>query len=94
MKAANKLFVLFAAAAACRAPRPTTEVSAAVVAKDQGILARLLASGRSPEEGIPRPIVWAARTGNALGTGFRSSSPRIGASQELTAPLPESRTAK
>jgi hypothetical protein len=53
------------AATACLAPRPSTELSAAVMAKDQATLVRLLVAGRSTEEGSPRPIVWAARTGNA-----------------------------
>lgn len=51
-------------ALACRAPRPSTEIAAAVVAMDLEALARLIDAGRSVEEGSPRPIVWAARTGN------------------------------
>jgi hypothetical protein len=60
------LFPLFLLAiVACHGPAPSTEVSVAVMAGDPEALARLLKSGRSPEEGSPRPIVWAARSGNA-----------------------------
>lgn len=52
-------------ATACGGPRPETEVSRAIVDKDDQALARLLKEGRSPDQGGPRPIVWAARTGNA-----------------------------
>lgn len=50
---------------ACRAPRPTSEVSRAILAEDAAAVERLLKAGHSPEEGDLSPVVWAARLGDA-----------------------------
>jgi ankyrin repeat protein len=50
--------------AACSGPRPTSEISRAILAEDDAAVERLLKAGHSPEEGELRPIVWAARIGD------------------------------
>lgn len=65
MKATNKIFVFCILVAACRGPQPSTDVARAVVERDDQALQGLLKAGGAPEEGRPRPIIWAARTDNA-----------------------------
>jgi hypothetical protein len=64
MKNRHLLAVALCTLAACQ-PLETTELTRAVVAKDNGAVARLLSAGAAPDEGKLRPIVWAARLGNS-----------------------------
>ncbi len=62
---ASILVFLGVVLAACGGPQPSTEVARAVVERDDHALQALLKAGSDPEEGRPRPIIWAARADNA-----------------------------
>ena len=49
--------------AACHEAAPSTPVSEAIATGDAKRVEALLKAGHSPDEGSPRPIVWAARAG-------------------------------
>ena len=60
----RQLFLVsIAGLAACHEAAPSTPICEAIVAGDATKVEALLKAGLSPDEGSPRPIVWAARGG-------------------------------